>query len=375
MKLGNSAALTRVYNRSVVLDALRRQQGLSRVELARLSGLTPQAIRNIVADLLEDGLVEERGRRKGLRGQPQIEIAINPDGGYALGFHIVGRECRFMGANLAGEVVVEGGAFSLSGAASSLAGTLERIDRSAAQGTRGKLRLGVGIAVSSPMATNWTKGPLAEFQDHVATIREYFGADVWIENDANAAAMAEAMFGIAKEHNDFIYLFVGEDTGGAIVRGGELQRGHRGNAGEFGHLLIDPNGPKCHCGNNGCLNTYLSASDAMKRFTGAGEGANDATVGDWLASAVPALRRAIVSLENAFDPDRIILGGTAPVALLEILVKNLPDLAPSVRSQIAGPRIEVSHLGPTSALMGACALPILNLMSPSKEKLTKQSRA
>lgn len=373
MKLGNSASLTRVYNRSVVLDAVRRHESLSRVELARLSGLTPQAIRNIVADLLEEGLVQQLGRRKGLRGQPQIEITINPNGGYALGFHIVDEWCRYLATNLAGEVIIESGTLELPKDPSALASHLGRIDRKAAAAIGGSSRIGAGIAVSNLMAAGGLIEPHPENRAYSEAIRRHFGSDTWIDNDANAAAMAENVFGLAKNGGDFLYLFIGDGVGGAIVRGGELQRGYRGNAGEFGHLLIDPAGPTCHCGNRGCLYTYLTTAglELASKPTGDDEKRSQT----WLAAAIPALRRAVVSLENAFDPERVIIGGTAPRHLLEALADGLHPLPPSTRSATAEPRVEVSQLGSTSALLGAAALPLLNLMNPSAEKLTKQSLA
>lgn len=180
------------------------------------------------------------------------------------------------------------------------------------------------------------------------------------------------LFGRAKSAADFLYLFVGDGVGGAIVRGGELQRGYRGNAGEFGHVIVDPAGPLCHCGNRGCLYTYLSTAGLRPRSKQSA--AVDKATRSWVANAIPALRSAVVSLENGFDPERIIIGGTAPVQLLKALVDDLHPLGPSIRSD-SPERVEVSELGPTSALLGAAALPLLSLMSPSAAKLTKQSLA
>ncbi|CDX12663.1 putative Transcriptional regulator protein [Mesorhizobium plurifarium] len=370
MKLGNSASLTRIYNRSVVLDALRRNESLSRIELARLSGLTPQAIRVIVGDLMEEGLVQQLGRRKGLPGQPQIEITINPNGGYALGFHIVDNWCHYLATNLAGEVIVDGGTIDLPENPSALKPHLDRIDRQAARAAGKSPRVGVGIAVSNLMAAGGLIEPHPENRAYTEHIQRHFGPDTFVENDANAAAMAETMFGRAKSREDFIYLFIGDGVGGAIVRGGELQRGHRGNAGEFGHIVVDPAGRICHCGNRGCLYTYLSTA-ALKTKTKQ-TAARDKSVREWLSKAIPALRSAVVSLENSFDPERLIVGGTAPVELLKTLVAELNPLGPSIRSD-APERVEVSELGPTTALLGAAALPLLSLMSPSAAKLTKQS--
>lgn len=371
VKFGNSAALTRTYNRAVILDALRRTESLSRVELARLSGLTPQAVRNIVEDLLAEGFVKQIGRRKGLRGQPQIEVAINPDRGYSLGFHVTGSECRYLGTNLVGDVVFEGGAFKLASDAAEIRRSLEQIEAACSQSMQDRARLGVGIAVSAPLAMPRHREPHSDYLEQVRTIQHFFGPDTWIENDANAAAMAENLSGTAKERSDFLYIFIGAGVGGAIVRDSKLQRGYRGNAGEFGHILVDPNGPQCHCGNRGCLHTYLSLAEFGDRIDRLGS--DDGEIKAWLARAVPPLTRAIVTLENAFDPDRIILGGTAPGWLLELLLTGVQEILPSTCTDEAHQRVEISRLGTTSALLGASALPLLNLMTPHPDLLTKQS--
>lgn len=337
-----------------------------------MSGLTPQAIRNIVEDLLEEGFVKQTGRRKGLRGQPQIEIAINPDGGYSLGFYVIGKQCRYLGTNLAGEVIFPGGSFQLAGEAGAIHHSLEAIEKQCKKAMKKTARLGVGIAVSSPLTTAWLQEPRFEHFDEVRKIQDFFGTDTWIENDANAAAMAENLLGAARNCSDFLYIFIGDGVGGAIVRDSKLHGGFRGNAGEFGHLLIDPAGPRCHCGNKGCLQTYLSLAELGDQIESLS--AENGKVQAWLTKALPALTRAIVTLENSFDPDRIILGGTAPSWLLELLLSGLRDMPPSVRSAAGNPRVEISKLGSASALLGASALPLLNLMTPHPDKLTKQSR-
>lgn len=357
------------------MDALRRNGSLSRVEIARLSGLTPQAIRNIVDDLLQTNLIRETGRRKGFRGQPQIDIEINPDGGYSLGFHVEGGILHHVAANLGGQIIYEGRSQTIPRTEPEMLAAITEIDARSRQELKGLSRLGVGAVFSRPSTSKWflnEQNP-EEFEAQSQALARYFEDEIVFENDANAAALAESVFGLARAGGDFLYLFVGEGVGGGIIEAGEAVRGVRGNAGEFGHILIDPNGEKCHCGNRGCLHGYLSIGGLRRKHPDASIEPNSVP-DDWLDVAAAALGRALVSLENILDPQRVILGGTAPEWLLSEIVRRLSRQDfPSVRSELAEERIEISRLGSRSALLGAAALSLLNVTNPSLAKLTKQS--
>lgn len=375
MANGNSATLTRRYNRTVVLDALRRHGSLSRIELARLSGLTPQGIRNIIEDLIDTGLVRETGRRRGLRGQPQIDIEINPGAGYCLGLHVAAGVCHAIATDLAGNVLARPKARAFDGDYGRQLDALEAMTREVDAAAGGLPRLGTGVVVSRPLASRWSAtGGLADAQAEFAKPFEalFASAPLVFENDANAAAMAEYTHGQAKGRGDFLYLFLGEGVGGAIVQSGVPMHGGRGNAGEFGHILIDPKGPKCHCGNRGCLHGYLALDGLRHLLPADATLAPEALPQAWLDGAASALSRALVSLENIFDPQAIVLGGTAPAWLLHRLVERMGNPGPSVRSDVAEPRVEVSGLGQSCALIGAAALPLLALTSPDPATLMKE---
>lgn len=374
MPTANSAALTRRYNRTVVLEALRRGGKLSRVELARLSGLTPQGVRNIVEDLLDDGLILEDGRRKGQRGQPQIEIILNEDAGYCLGLHVLAGRCEYIATNLAGTMLCKGGPYPFAANAEEMRETLASIDRELRARFLKMKRLGVGAVFSRPLTSKWSAtGESAQQLDSQHDILKAFFADdlLVFENDANAAAMAEIAFGRGKSQpTDFLYFFVGEGVGGAIVQNGAIHGGTHGNAGEFGHILIDPAGPRCHCGNSGCLHGYLSVASLRSRLRPGGNLAAGNVPEEWYVSAATALRRAVISLENIFDPDRIILGGTAPRWMLENIVDELGE-GTSVRSHFGPDRLQISDLGDHCALLGASALPLLAMTTPNINMITK----
>lgn len=364
----SSGTRVRRHNRRVLLHALRLSGSLSRAELARLTGLTPQAVANIVEDLIDAGLVREAGRRKSPRGQPPIAIEIAPDGGYAVGVRLDSNQFHAVAADLGGTLIE-----MAEGAVSKRSETewLDFVvDIHAGFATRfGAERcLGIGLVMPGPFDIDWpgvpTPGAIPALQSR--SIADELGArtgtDIFLENDAAAAALGEKLYGKARDFNDFFYVFIGEGVGAGVIARGEPYRGSRGNAGEFGHLIVDPNGPRCYCGNRGCLGEYLSlgARRAFLRDAEARGEAMSAAEDAWIARAAEALSIGLASVENLFDPEVVILGGAVPAAFLERLGDELGDLRASVRQDLPRERrLRVSILGEGSAALGASALPIL----------------
>ena len=363
----NNPSHVRRHNRRVLLHALRLSGTMSRAELARATGLTPQAIANIVTDLVTAGLVREAGRRKSPRGQPPIAIEIAKDGGYAIGVRIDAMHFHAVAADLGGEMIEMREGSSPDGANHAWLDFLVDIHAGFARRFGADRCLGLGLVTPGPFDIAWpgvtTPGAVPALQSRAIAdeLASRIGAEVLLENDATAAALGEKLYGEAQSFNDFFYVFIGEGVGAGIIIGGEPYRGNRGNAGEFGHAMIDPNGPRCYCGNRGCLGEYLSLR-AMRRFLdGAAQRGEhvEAASREWINRAAEALSAGLATVENLFDPEIIILGGAAPASLLVRLAERLGDLRPSVRQDLGRQRLHLSALGERSAALGASALPIL----------------
>ncbi len=118
-------------------------------------------------------------------------------------------------------------------------------------GSPGTVSTKKGTVENPPNLPGWKKVPLGKI------ITKEFGLPTFVENDANAAAIGELIYGAGKEHKSFIMITLGTGVGGGIIYNGKLFRGDFGAAGEIGHVTIDYNGPKCKCGSYGCLETYL----------------------------------------------------------------------------------------------------------------------
>ncbi len=364
----SNASQIRRRNRRLLLHELRLRGSLSRAELARTTGLTPPAVAGIVQDLLDARLVREAGRRKASRGQPPIEIEIDKDGGYAVGLRVEAGRYDFVVADLVGGVVEAGRGAMAEVSEAKLVGRIATLYERLAEKYGVDRSLGLGLVTPGPFDSVWpgtpTPGAVPALQTRalVETLSTHLGIDVFLENDATAAALGERLNGVAREAADFFYVFVGEGVGGGLVMRGEPYRGRSGNAGEFGHIIVDPVGRQCYCGNRGCLGQYLSLS-SRQRFLEVHPESPEAEA-QWIAEAAKALSTALVSIENLLDPEMIVLGGTAPPALLERLAGELGELKPSVREGRGGQRLRMSGLGEHSASLGAAALPIIAATSP-----------
>lgn len=364
------------YNRRLVLEAVRTRGPISRAELARLTALSAQTVCNIAEELAALGLLQARRRRRAARGQPPVDLAINPDGGYTIGLH-VGR------AGLAAVLVDLGGAvrrrrsaqlprLTVDALVPRLAGAVSALV-AAERGVRGRV-LGIGVSMPGPfdVAAARPDAPAAAIarEDFRTRLAASVGLPVLIENDATAAALGERLYGIGRSLRQFFLVYVGAGLGGGLIIDGAPYTGASGNAGEFGHIVVEPGGQPCSCGNRGCLERYFSL-DAARAALGADLdarlAAGDPAVARWLDAAAAHLATALVAVENLLDPETVLIGGEASPALLDAIVGRLAAMAPSVAARPGRgvPRVQRATAGPAAGALGAAALPIFDMLRPS----------
>ena len=211
--------------------------------------------------------------------------------------------------------------------------------------------------------------PFKEEFPLASKIEKAVGLNVVLENDANAAAIGEKVFGDAKGMDDFIVLTLGTGIGSGIYTGGKLLRGHSNAGGEAGHIVINPEGPPCGCGNMGCLEAYASGSAIArmaKEFTGRNMNAKkiceEAIMGNEDAAALleyagERLGDGLVTLINIFNPEAIFFTGSlagAPANYFEPAFTKAWES--SFGTMGKGLRLEVSRLKGDSGLLGAAGL-------------------
>jgi predicted NBD/HSP70 family sugar kinase len=362
---GTNQEFGRPYNRRIVLETIRFHGPIARAEIARKVGLTVQTVSNIIRELDELGFIAgSRATPKG-RGYPATSLRINPDGGYALGIHVTPLGLETALINLAGTIIArEKRAIPQMEPETAFAQIGEIISKFATA-TAGKRMLGIGLAMPGPFDVEsmsfvgpttlegWKGFPVQQ------QLAELSGLPAFLEVDHAAAALGERLYGAGQAHRDFYYLYFGVGLGGCLVQDGMPVRGSHRNAGEIGHVPLVPGGEACPCGNNGCLERYLSLEAYERR-------AQLTSDDGWIAEAAPLLRATIVMVENLFDPETVIIGGLLGSDLMTRLVAAAAPLPHSIseRADRAVPRIMLSSAGPDAVLRGAAALAVAGVLSP-----------
>ena len=280
MRSGSNLPRVGDFNRAIILEAIRHSEGgLTRAALSRMTGLVAQTISNSIRDLVNQGLVVEAGQltTEG-RGRPGRVLRLNPSSRYAIGIHIDPASLGIVILDLAGKIVAESyeplptadHPEDLTEHLSSQINTLvwgssipaERI-------------LGVELAapgpldeeagtVSPPLLPGWDRIPLR------SSLIKTTHSVVLLDKDVTAAAKARVWQTPGKENLSFLYLYIGAGVAMTTVINGEVIRGRTGNAGEAGHLVGDPSGPRCSCGKRGCLGASIGEIEMVRHGREAG---------------------------------------------------------------------------------------------------------
>ncbi|MER7818405.1 ROK family transcriptional regulator [Streptomyces sp. NPDC096153] len=376
MKWSNAGAnlpVLRSHNAALVLDLLRAadEDGISRLELAERTGLTPQAVSKITARLRADGLATEAGRRASTGGKPRTVLRLVPSAAHAVGLHLDRDELTAVLVDLTGTVVASRTrGLDLGGAVPDVISAATGEVRALLTGGPDRV-LGVGVGMPGPLdhwsgvpgrvtgAPGWAGVPLRD------ELVERLGLPVVLDKDTNAAALALALrarpepdsgsasgptpapgptpgpapaWGPAAGSDSgpgpdsgpegvggagpggaggsgsataapgsFAYLHLGTGLGAGLVIGGVVHRGARTGAGEFGHQVVQLDGPLCPCGNRGCIEALCLAAVAR------GE----------LGEAARVLGTGAANLVRLLDVDQVLLGGRTVLADGETFVRGV----------------------------------------------------
>ncbi|KJK43733.1 hypothetical protein UK23_32110 [Lentzea aerocolonigenes] len=299
----------RSHNDRTVLR-LVRSGALSRASIAAQTKLTPQAISKIVARLMSAGLLEETGAvRDGGRGKPRMALQLRADGAYAYGAYVDRDELRVVRLDLTGEVV--------SASVVPLAPMFtpdDVLDALEPLISVEEKVLGLGIGIAGPLEhrdgvvspnglPGWSRVPLK------ALAEERLGLPVVVDKDTNAAVLAEAW---RTPLRDVALVFVGTGLGVGLLLGGEVHRGARSGAGEFGHTTIQLDGPLCVCGRRGCVEAVHAAATGVE--------------------AARVLAAAVTNLVQLLDLDQIVLSGRKVLQSPGLYLRAMPEVDVSVTS-------------------------------------------
>ena len=329
-KMGlNSTHLIRSFNAVAVLQTLYREGSVSRAHLTEVTKMSPATITRIIAELIEQRVIIEERIGESNGGRRPIILRLNYDQLFVVGVQILRDRVALAISDIKGKMIVKKVFQQYSLEPDSLFSELSielesllksaRIDR--------EYILGVGLAIAGIVDSEngillrsvnlgWREVEVAEKLEKLLNI------PVYVENDANAAALAEMWFGGAKEISSMMYIQTTSGVGAGIIYDRRLLTGSRGMAGEIGHLPLIANGQLCRCGQRGCLETYLYLPDVMRRYTektgmmleNDGKIFKEAANGDvvaqlMIAEAIEALSISISWAEVILDLEMVIIGG------------------------------------------------------------------
>ena len=327
--LRGSRSLSRDLNASLLIELVRRSGPISRAELSRQSQISAPTVSAIVGQLLARGTFSEVAVAPSSGGRPPVLLQLNPHAGYVVGIKLRADGLTTVVCDLDARVVTtQEMSLSLVGDPAAAIAAVEDATRQAlrAAGVARSKVLGVGIGL--PGVIDSLRGS-CEFShllqwhevELAAPLQRRLRMPVWVDNDVNTLAIAEKWAGDGTAARDFITLSVGRGLGLGIVIDRSVYRGAVGGAGEFGHVIVDPAGPRCECGRAGCLEALVGerallqrVSDRLGREVSRPElialaAAEDPVTEQVLTEASQLLGLAVANVVTLLNPELVIICG------------------------------------------------------------------
>ncbi|MEU4553850.1 ROK family transcriptional regulator [Micromonospora violae] len=382
----------RLRNRSALLTKLFLDGPLTRQDLVRSTGLSQPAVSNVVADLIDEGLVAEAGAAESDGGRPSMLLRIAPRFAFVIGVDVGETRVRvelfdFAMTLLASvEYPLDPARTEPDLVAGHVLAGIDAVTGSAGVAPADVLGVGIGVsgvveqgteAVVHAQALGWDRVPLERL------IAAGTDLPLHIDNGAKTLGQAEMWFGAGRGARHAVFALVGSGVGASVVTNGATYRGASSSAGEWGHTTLVYGGRACRCGARGCLEAYVGAEAIIDRYREARRGRpvpgedeesqiaalvaaaeTSATARRVLDDTAGYLGAGVANLINLFNPERVVLGGWAAMAL--------GDLLPAVR-EAAGRQalrqpygqasIELCRLGVDAVALGAATLPIARFLT------------
>ncbi|MCP4536044.1 MAG: ROK family transcriptional regulator [Chloroflexi bacterium] len=296
---------TRVYNSRLVLKTIYGRDTISRADIARATQLTRPTVSDVVADLMESGLVEEVGYGPSAGGKPPILLSVADDSYHLIGIDLASGEFRGAVVNLRGKIKhrlhlpLQGRDGDVA-----LALVYDVIDELVAATDSPLLGIGIGTPglmdpvngiVRRAVNLDWNNLPLRSL------LQERYNLPVYVANDSQVGALAEHTFGQIKDVENLVVVKIENGIGSGIVLGGRLFYGDAFGAGEIGHITVVENGERCRCGNLGCLETVLSGRAIVQRAQAIARDNPDSPLHQFVSSSDEITIDTVCQASNAGD--------------------------------------------------------------------------
>jgi predicted NBD/HSP70 family sugar kinase len=409
---GSNLPAIGTYNQSVVLDAIRRAGGMSRVELAQRTGLTAQTVGTLSRRLIAEGLIRESDFVNIGPGKPRRLLTLRSGGRYAVGVHIDPAVLTFVLLDFEGAIVAHASLPMPTGrperviaAIADQLGAL--VDQSGVDRTRilglgvaapGPIDVRAGVILEPPILPQWRNLALR------GALQTATGMSVLLDKDVVAAAIAERWIssgarGGGHDRADLAFIYYGTGLGAGLVVNGEPLAGPGATAGNIGHITVDDHGPVCTCGRVGCLASLITPQalvlEAIRRgiipepatavdekvdaesvvvpfhrLVGLADKGDSAAI-ELFRGAAHHLAQAVVLLASVLNLDDIVVGGPFWSAIAPHVLEPLQAEATTSRALILRRplRITESTVGEDVTAVGAACLVLDTAMSPRPTNL------
>jgi glucokinase-like ROK family protein len=382
-------ALVRDINQTLVLKRIRETSRISRADLSEVTGLNKATVSNIVRELLTTHLIREVGLRSIGTGRPAVMLELDPNAGCIVGAEIGVDFIAVIRTNFIAEIEWRHReATTHSTSPQLIAQQLLSVIRRALGDAERNHQTVFGIAIGIPGLVDRTTGSVLFAPNlgwQTVNLASMLGEDLplplYLDNEANMAALGELYFGAARGYKDVLYLSIDAGLGGGIISNERIFTGGAGFAGEFGHISMDPNGRLCKCGNRGCFETLVSLSTIVDYIKHGVESGLPSTLKDIVSNSMfdfesilaaakngdelslqafagvgMALGTGLSNLVHAFDPQLIVLGGSLGLATDLMLPSINTELTQRMtRWKRSIPKIEQARHTLDACVMGGIA--------------------
>ncbi len=384
--------LMKEINQSIVLNTIRNYGPISRADIAKRTKLSSTTVSTLADDLIKQEYLEEIGEGESSGGRRPILLKFNPASHFVIGVELEGKNISVAVTDLEINII------------NKLTEEIKNTDESLAvdeivnlvrqtmekSGVKFEKIVGIGVGATGLIDTergiirqavnlDWKDVPLKDLIE-----KKFDEIPIYIDNIANVSALGEKWAGAGKKAKNLIYIRIGTGIGAGIILNRTIYEGSNGNAGEIGHMTIEPNGPRCKCGNRGCLEVLASGSAIAKRAITETLGGRDTLIGKLTNGSIEEITAkvvaeaakngdklaleiweevgeylgiAIANLINIYNPEIIIIGGGVAQAgklLFEPIKRTVK------RRALPGPgkraKIVPSELGENVTVIGAAAL-------------------
>jgi len=391
MKITGDQQLIKKMNKTIVLNTIRQQQPLSRADISSVIGLNKATVSSLVSELIESQLVSEIGPGESSGGRKPTLLLFNRSAGFAIGVDIRVNDLLAVLVDIEGNVVREKTVpledYSPGKVLDQIRKTIRGLMRRLPASPYGVVGIGIGVpglvdeksqVISAPNL-GWDNVDLYE------ALSAEFGSNIHIDNEANAGAIGEKLYGAGRDSKDLIYLSIGIGIGSGIIVGGDLYRGTSNFSGEVGHMTVAENGPLCRCGNRGCWETLASEKalldqagtlwkdyapsleDILKEAKQGNE--QVLTLFEQIGSQLGV---GLANLVNILNPELIVIGNRLSLAgdyLRQAMLSTLGKRSLSYHRKQT--HVDFAKLGIRSTALGAASLPITAFLAEPDVSVTE----